>query len=112
MNQVKNFLKEYLRKGEAPSVQYVIFDKENILHEFKDGFADVDKKIKVAGDMTYQAYSVTKTFTALAILQLAEQGKLDIDDLIGKFMPEAPYASLVSIRQLLAHTAGVPNPIS
>ena len=58
------------------------------------------------------AYSMTKTFTSVAVLQLVEQGKLRIDDLIDLYIPDTPYRGRgLTIRQLLTHTAGLPNPI-
>ena len=61
-------------------------------------------------DMVFCIASMTKQFTAVAILQLVEQGKLALDDTVGKFLPDFP-ASLrgITIEQLLTHTAGVPN---
>ncbi len=58
--------------------------------------------------------SVTKTFTAVAVLQLMERGKLRLDDPISKYIPELPYAKQplgdvpVTVRHLLRHTSGVP----
>jgi D-alanyl-D-alanine carboxypeptidase len=54
---------------------------------------------------------MTKTFTAAAVLQLAEQGKLRLDDPIGRYVPDVPYDKAITIRQLLTHTGGIPNPI-
>ena len=52
--------------------------------------------------------SVTKTFTAMAVLKLAEEGKLNIDDLFSKYFPDFNYDS-VTIRSLLTHRSGLPN---
>jgi CubicO group peptidase (beta-lactamase class C family) len=58
------------------------------------------------------AYSMTKTFTAIAILQLAEQGKLELGDVVDRYLPNAEYRGHgITLRQLLNHTSGAPNPI-
>lgn len=57
------------------------------------------------------AYSMTKTFTALAILQLAVEGKIDLDDTIRSYLPNCTYPDDITIRQLICHTSGIPNPI-
>ncbi len=111
MQDIDNILKQYIDDNKAPSVQYVIFNEDSIIHKFKAGFADIKNKIKVTENTTYNAYSVTKTFTALAILQLAEQGNIDIEQPIKKYFEEFPYSSDITIRQLLNHSAGIPNPI-
>jgi CubicO group peptidase (beta-lactamase class C family) len=62
-------------------------------------------------DTTMMAYSMTKTITAVAILQLVERGRLRLDEEAEPRVPGFPYGSGVTVRQLLAHTAGIPNPI-
>ncbi len=57
----------------------------------------------------YGIGSLTKTFTAAAIAMLQERGLLSLDDTLGKFIPGFPYGSAITIEQLLAHTAGVPD---
>jgi D-alanyl-D-alanine carboxypeptidase len=55
-----------------------LFDKDQIIKEYRYGFADIFENINVITQTTYNAFSVTKTFSALAILQLAEQRIIDI----------------------------------
>jgi len=56
--------------------------------------------------MRYSIGSISKQFTAAAILLLQEQGKLSLDDKVGKFIPSITRANEVTIRQLLSHTSG------
>ena len=56
--------------------------------------------------MRYSIGSISKQFTATAVLLLQEQGKLSLDDKVSKFIPGLTRASEVSIRQLLSHTSG------
>lgn len=58
-------------------------------------------------DAPYAIASVSKQFTAAAVLMLADQGKLSLDDTIGRYLPELTQAKDVTIRQLLTHTAGL-----
>ena len=61
-----------------------------------------------AGDLAqqYRVGSITKTMTAVAVLQLRDEGLLDLDDAIGRFVPESGYAAL-TVRSLLSHTSGM-----
>jgi D-alanyl-D-alanine carboxypeptidase len=111
MEQAGKYLQELIDQYKTPSVSYQIFNKDNIIYQFKSGFADVGKEIKVDDETTFNAFSVTKTFTAIAILQLAEQKKLDLEQSAKKYLPDFPYSSTITIRQLLTHSAGIPNPI-
>jgi CubicO group peptidase (beta-lactamase class C family) len=111
MNESDTLLIEQIENHKTPSAQYFFFDKDKILNKFLGGFADLKKQRNTAENTTYNGYSVTKTFTALAILQLAELKKIDIGDSIKSYLPEFPYSNDITIRQLMAHTAGIPNPI-
>jgi D-alanyl-D-alanine carboxypeptidase len=111
MKEIDEILIRQVDEDHTPSVQYVIFDADRIIHRFNYGFADLENQIKTNDETTYKAYSVTKTFTALAILKLAEQKKLSIDDSAGDYLTGLQYPSEITIRQLLAHSAGLPNPI-
>lgn len=72
------------------------------------GFADIKNKIPNSESSRFNIASVSKTFTAVAILQLKEKGKLNIDDSVKKHLPEFPFAD-ITIRHLLSHTSGLPD---
>jgi hypothetical protein len=57
------------------------------------------------------AYSMSKTITATAVLQLVEAGKVGLDDPLERYVDSLPYGSSVTVRQLISHTSGIPNPI-
>lgn len=73
------------------------------------GLRDVAKNLPVDADTRFEIGSVTKQFTAAAILQLQEQGKLSIDDPLSKYLPSFPHASEITLRQLLNQVSGLPN---
>lgn len=110
MEKIDNSLKRLVEKEKTPSVQYLLFDQHHILHQFRTGWADVGNKQQTSEKYSYNAFSVTKTFTALAVLQLAEKGEIDIDNSASRYMKEFPYSRDISVRHLLTHTAGIPNP--
>ncbi len=104
-------LTEEIEKGKSPSLQYFFFDQDTILNSFRMGFANISHQKRADVNTTYNAFSVTKTFTALAILQLAQQGKIDINKSAIKYLPDFPYGTEITVKQLLNHTSGIPNPI-
>jgi len=111
MKEIDNILIGQVEKNKTPSVQYIIFNTDSIIHRFQSGLADIKNKINTSENTTYNAFSVTKTFTALAIMQLAEQKKLDIDQSIKKYLTDFHYSPEITVRQLMAHSAGIPNPV-
>ena len=111
MLKIDTILANLVEDNKTPSVQYVIFNKDSTIHRFQFGFSDIKNKQKTSDKITYNAYSVTKTFTALAILQLAQQKKLDIEKPAKIYLPEFPYSSEITIKQLMTHSSGIPNPM-
>lgn len=74
------------------------------------GLADRDRKLPNTADTSFRVGSVTKQFTAAAILRLEQDGKLSVADSIGKHVPEYPAPGKdITIHQLLTHTSGIPN---
>jgi CubicO group peptidase (beta-lactamase class C family) len=72
------------------------------------GMADLERAVPNRADTIFEAGSVSKQFTAAAVLLLAREGKLSLDDDVRRHVPELPaYESPVTIRQLLTHTSGL-----
>jgi D-alanyl-D-alanine carboxypeptidase len=111
MNETENILGKEIEKHKTPSVQYYFFNKDSILKSFQMGLADISGQIVVNTNTTYNAFSVTKTFTALAIMQLSEKGRIDINKPVIQYLPGFPYGAEITVKQLLTHSAGIPNPI-
>ena len=108
---VGNKPERFFSRLRSPGVQYIALDARRILFEYFGGLADIDNRIGMKQSTTMMAYSMTKTLTAAAILQLVGKGKIDIDNPADYYWPAIPYGNKVTIRQLLTHTSGIPNPI-
>ncbi|MDR2205887.1 MAG: beta-lactamase family protein, partial [Flavobacteriaceae bacterium] len=104
-------LSQEIENKKSPSVQYYFFNEDQIIETFQSGFADIANQKTADENITYNAFSVTKTFTALAVLQLAEQGKIDLDNPVIHYLPDFSYGSEITVKQILNHTSGIPNPI-
>jgi CubicO group peptidase (beta-lactamase class C family) len=110
-NNTTSDLNQYVR-SEVPGLQYIVVTADRVIFDYAGGWADIQGQKAMAASTTQMAYSMTKTFTAVAILQLAEQRKLNLDDVIDRYLPNAAYHGHgITLRQLLNHTSGVPNPI-
>ncbi|HEY1338192.1 MAG TPA: serine hydrolase domain-containing protein [Bryobacteraceae bacterium] len=72
------------------------------------GMADLEHNVPITPESVFEPGSVTKQFTAAAVLLLAQQGKLSLDDPVRKYFPELPdYGAPLTIRHLLNHTSGL-----
>lgn len=86
----------------------LIADKGNIILQKPYGYADYNTKRMLDNNSIFELASISKQFTAMAILILKEQNQLSLDDTLRKFFPELPYYN-ITIRQLLTHTSGLPD---
>jgi CubicO group peptidase (beta-lactamase class C family) len=103
---------DQLAGSAVPGLQYVVVRAGGAVFEYAGGWSDMRSQRPMTAATTLMAYSMTKTFTAAAILQLVEQGLLALDQAIDAYLSDAPYPGQgITIRQLLDHTSGIPNPI-
>ncbi|MDQ2692433.1 MAG: beta-lactamase family protein, partial [Chloroflexota bacterium] len=80
------------------------------LYEQGYGLADLDSGEPVTGTTVFKIASLTKSFTAAAILRLVEEGQLSLDDPLSRYIPGTPaYAEEILVRHLLEHTSGLPE---
>jgi CubicO group peptidase (beta-lactamase class C family) len=82
--------------------------KGSCIYNESFGYADMVRRSKLKKDDIFQLASVSKQFTAMAIMMLKEQNKLAYDDTVTKYIPEFPYPG-ITVRMLLNHTSGLPN---
>jgi len=96
-----------LQIGTMPGVSVLVAQNGDIVYQKGFGYADIEKKIPVTPDTKFKIGSVSKQFTAVAILKLQEEGKIKIDDKLSKYIPDFPRGNEVTIYQLLTHTSGI-----
>ncbi len=97
---------DILAKTGAPSASIALVVDGRIAYANAYGVANLDSKAPASASMRYSIGSVSKQFTATAILLLQEEGKLSLDDPVGRWLPDLTRASDVTIRQLLSMTSG------
>lgn len=98
-------------KGQEPGGVVLITQRGKIIYKKAFGFANVELEVPMTAQIVFNIASITKQFTAVAILQLMEQGKLSLHDEITKYLPDYPVnGQKITIENLLTHTAGIPGP--
>src|SRR4029079_750762 len=95
-----------LARTGVPSASVAVVKDGQIAYVKAYGDAKLEPKTPATAQMRYSIGSISKQFTAAAILLLQEQGKLSLDDKVGKYIPDLTRANEVTIRQLLSHTSG------
>lgn len=104
---VDSLLAEYAAPG-APGASVVVVRDGRVLLEKSYGLADVDAGVRATPRTDYRLASLTKEFTATAVMLLADAGKLSFDDPVTRWLPGLPASAQgVTIRHLLTHTSGI-----
>ncbi len=95
-------------QGDVPGAAFMVIHKGEILDERYYGLADIEQKTKVSRTTNFRLASVSKQFTAMAILQLMDQGIIKFSTGLQHVFPEFPeYAEHITYGQLLHHTSGL-----
>ncbi len=110
-DKVEHILSNQIDNHKTPGLQYYYFNLEEILYSYCGGLADIANQKKVTERTTFNAYSVTKTFTALSVLQLVDKGLIELDKPVSLYLPDFPISTGITFRHLLTHTSGMANPM-
>ena len=113
---IDQLYKDYAEKNHFPGLVYGIVVDGKLVHTGNTGHTDLENKIIANAQSDFRIASMSKSFTAMAILRLRDEGKLKLDDLIKLYIPAAKNtkyltkdATEVTIRHLLTHSAGFPE---
>ena len=103
---IDQLMKDYA--GAVPGASVIVVRGGEVVFRKSYGLADLEERTRATPDTHYRLASVTKQFTAAAILALAERKQLSLDDSVRRYLPTLPaYAEPITIRHLLTHTSGV-----
>lgn len=97
---------EAQKTGRLPSLAAAVFRGDELVWSDAVGVADAEKKVEAAPDTQYAVASITKTFTAVSVMQLRDAGKLDLEEPLSRYLPEAAHGS-PTLRRMLAHASGL-----
>jgi CubicO group peptidase (beta-lactamase class C family) len=110
--EIDEMYKEYAEKNHFPGYAYGIMVDGQLVYSRAGGFINLDKKTPATAQSMFRIASITKSFTAIAILRLRDENKLKLDDPVYIYIPEikdqqlTADASVITIRDLLTHSAG------
>lgn len=105
-SRIDRIASQVLEQTGVPSASVAIVKGGKLVYAHAYGQARLAPPTPATPDMRYSIGSISKQFTAAAILLLQEQGKLSIDDAVGKYVPGLTRGDEVTIRQILSHTSG------
>ncbi len=111
-----SIFKAYAEKNHFPATAFGLVVDGKLVHSYAFGFTDISNGTKATPASLFRIASMTKSFTAMAIIKLRDEGKLSLDDPAYKYIPEMKSlhyltsdAATITIRHLLTHATGFPE---
>jgi CubicO group peptidase (beta-lactamase class C family) len=114
---VEAVIADEMRKTDTPGLSVALVDDQRVVWAQGYGYADQERKVAATARTIYRVGSISKLFTDVAALQLAEQGRLDLDKPLTTYLPEfaiksrAEHPAPITLRQLMTHHAGLPRDV-
>jgi CubicO group peptidase (beta-lactamase class C family) len=103
-------IRQQMREQKIPGLSLAVVRDGKIIKATGYGVADLESDVPVRSQTIFEAGSITKQFTASAVMLLVEDGKVSLDDSIARYFPEAPKEwKAITVRHLLTHTSGIPD---
>ena len=109
--ELDRYVEQYMRDMNSPGMTLVLADRDGVQRVATYGFGDLERQRRLRADELFQIGSITKSFIAIVLLQLREEGKLDLDKPILDYLPWLRLQSAfppVTAHHLLTHSSGLP----
>ena len=111
---LKNTLENVMDSANIPALSIAFIENNNIVFDYSLGIKDVESKELIDSNTIFEAASLTKPITAYCAMKLVEEGKLDLDTPMYKYLEYEPIKyderhKLITTRMVLSHTSGLPN---
>ena len=108
--RLDHYIHEHMQRKRIPGLSLAVIQDGVTVSEKNYGLANAELSFPATSDTVYEIASITKGFTAAAILLLVAEGKLSLDESLARFRPGLPDAwQTVTVRRLLTHTSGIPQ---
>jgi CubicO group peptidase (beta-lactamase class C family) len=109
-DDVDEYIKLRMAKEHLPGLSLAVLKNGRVVKLKGYGYADLELRVAASPETVYGIGSITKQFTAAAVLLLVQEGRINLDDAISKYISSAPEAwKDITIRNLLTHTSGLPR---
>ncbi|WP_228372265.1 serine hydrolase domain-containing protein [Chryseobacterium gregarium] len=104
------FIQNQMQKKRIPGLELAVIRHGKIIKTGNYGLSNIQNSIPVSDKTVFTINSITKAFTGVAIVQLAEAGKLKLDSPVSEYLTDLPETwKSVTVQQLLSHTSGIPD---
>src|SRR5947199_6202547 len=110
--ELEKLIKHEVDDKKLPALSIALVDDQKVVWAAGFGFQDRDRKIPATAETVYRVGSVSKLFTDVAVMQLVEEGKIDLDAPVAKYLPEFKPGykegeKQITLRMLMSHRSGL-----
>lgn len=110
VEKVDNVIKEMIQKNNIIGLQLAVVKDNKIVKTLNYGLANIQDSVLVDSETVFSINAMTKAFTGVALMQLVENGELNLEDPIAKYLDDLPNNwKNITIKQLAMHTSGIPG---
>ncbi len=110
ISAIDTFVKQEMERQRVPGLSLAVTINNELVFTKGYGLANVELQSPALAESVYEVASITKQFTAVAILLLAQEHKLTLEDTLGRLLPGGPdFWDKITVRNLLTHTSGIPD---
>ena len=106
-DQIDRLITSVISSPQGPGGAFMVARKGQVLYQKAFGKANIELGVDLTPENVFQLGSMTKQFTAVAVLLLEQQGKLKVSEPISKYIPDYPAGDKITIHHLLTHTSGI-----
>jgi len=113
LKNLENFIEKRIHELKIPGLGIGIVKDNSVLYSRGFGYADIENRKKITPNNVFRVGSISKTFTAIGIMQQLEQGKIDLNENINKYLPNGKIyskkrnANPITFKHILTHTSGI-----
>lgn len=113
VDEVDRYVETQMRSLHIPGISLAIVRDGRVIKAKGYGYANVELNAPATKETVYEIGSITKQFTAVAVMMLVEEGKISLDEKITKYFADAPATwNEITVRHLLSHTSGIQNHVA
>lgn len=105
--KIDSLVQRIISDKNGPGAVFMVAKKGKPIYKKAFGKANLELDVKLTTEHVFQIGSMTKQFTAVAVMMLADQGKLKVTDTISRYIPDYPSGNKITIHHLLTHTSGI-----
>lgn len=106
-NKMDSLISSEFKETESPGLVFLVAKNGKPIYEKAIGKANLELNVDMATNQVFQIASMTKQFTAVAVLMLEKQGKLSVNDAVSKYISDYPNGNNITLHHLLNHTSGI-----